>query len=105
NTILVTTGASGIMSVSATNSCGAGPVQTISVMSEPKPTVSVVSGSICNGESFIIAPTGANTYSISGNNYTVTPNVSTNYLVLGTSTAGCVSDSTGVATVSVHPLP
>lgn len=64
------------------------------------PTVLATSGSICLGESFIISPSGANTYSISGGSFLVSPNITTSYSVTGTSTAGCVS-AAAVSTVNV----
>lgn len=76
----------------------------VSVTVQSSPSISVNSGSICNGSSFTINPTGANSYTISGGNFVVSPNISTSYFILGTSTAGCVS-STVISNVTVYNLP
>jgi len=67
------------------------------------PTITVNSGAICAGQSFTINPTGANTYSIQGGNAVVSPSISTNYTVIGTSVAGCTN--TTVSAVTVNPNP
>lgn len=69
------------------------------------PTVSVNSGSICSGSSFIINPTGASSYTFSSGTATVSPTVTTNYTVIGTDANGCFNSNTAVSTVSVTTTP
>lgn len=69
------------------------------------PIITVNSGSICNGQSFTINPSGANTYTIQGNNAIVSPSTNTTYTVTGTSTAGCVSGSFATSAVTVNSIP
>lgn len=63
-------------------------VKTISV--NPIPVLSVNSGSICEGTSFTMTPSGANSYTYSSNNVVVTPSISSTYTVYGSSIKGCV---------------
>jgi uncharacterized repeat protein (TIGR03803 family) len=69
------------------------------------PSVSVNSGTVCLGSQFTITPTGALSYTISGGSALVSPTSNTNYSVTGTSTAGCVSSSPAISSVTVIPLP
>jgi len=69
------------------------------------PVISVNSGSICSGNSFMIVPSGANTYTISGGSAVVSPTSTTSYSVTGTSTAGCVSSNAAVSNVTVNATP
>lgn len=69
------------------------------------PVISVASGSICNGSSFTLSPTGASSYTYSGGSAIVSPTSTSNYSVTGTSSLGCISAFAGVATVSVVALP
>ncbi|MBK9282754.1 MAG: SBBP repeat-containing protein [Sphingobacteriaceae bacterium] len=78
---------------------------TTQVIVNVNPTVSVNSGSLCNGNSFTIVPSGANTYTIQGGNSVVSPTVSNSYTVIGTSSTGCISSNTAVCNVTVFPNP
>lgn len=69
------------------------------------PTLSVNSGSICSGSSFTIVPSGANTYSYSGNSNVVSPLVNTNYTITGSSTEGCAAIAPAISSVVVHITP
>jgi N-acetylneuraminic acid mutarotase len=69
------------------------------------PVISVNSGTICNGQSFTMVPSGANTYTYSSGSAIVSPNTNTSYSVTGTSIYGCVSTNTAVAAVTVYSLP
>lgn len=71
----------------------------------PLPTISASSGSICNGQSYTIVASGANTYTFQGGGPVKTPTTTTSYTVVGTSTAGCVSQSFATSTVTVNPTP
>ena len=94
-------------SVTGTSTAGcisaSAAVATVTVFALPQ--ISVNSGTICNSQSFTLIPNGANTYTISGGNTIVSPTTTTSYSVTGTSTAGCISASVAVATVSVNQNP
>jgi hypothetical protein len=69
------------------------------------PTIAVNSGSICSGNSFVITPSGATTYSFSGGTATVSPSSTTIYTVVGTGTNGCPGTNTALSTVNVIITP
>lgn len=71
----------------------------------PLPTVAVQGGSICSGQSFTLVPSGAASYTFSSGTSVVSPTVTKNYTVTGTSSVGCVSSSGGVGTVTVFANP
>lgn len=104
NTINPATGTSGTISVSGVNSCGTGVSQIIIVTVNPLPTITVNSGSICSGQSFTMVPSGASTYTFSSGPV-VSPTTTTSYSVTGTSSAGCISSSPAVSSVTVNPNP
>jgi hypothetical protein len=85
------------------NNCSNIATSTITV--NTLPTISVNSGAICNGQSFTMSPSGANTYTYSSGNAMVSPTTNSSYSVTGTSAQGCVSSNTAVSTVTVNPLP
>jgi len=78
-------------------------VASLSVL--PLPTLSINSGSVCQGSSFVLTPSGAATYTLSSNNATVTPQSTSNYFVTGTGANGCAASNTAIATVFVYNLP
>ncbi|MDP1802038.1 MAG: LamG-like jellyroll fold domain-containing protein [Bacteroidota bacterium] len=69
------------------------------------PTISVNSGSICSGNSFVITPTGATNYTFSGGSATVSPNATTNYTVIGIDAQGCYNSNIATSTVTVVSTP
>ncbi len=79
--------------------------KTIEIVANPLPTVSVNSGTLCSGQLFTLAPTGASVYAITGNTFVVSPNITTSYSVTGTSSLGCVSSNTAVASLTVFQSP
>lgn len=84
-----------VFSVMAENSSGCISINTatVSIQTNPTPTVTVNSGSVCLGETFTVQASGADSYSISGSFMIVTPTLGLNiYTVTGTSQLGCVSD-------------
>jgi len=89
------------------SACVSASRTAVMVTVNPNPTITVNSGSICSGNSFTMVPSGANTYTFQGGNAVVSPTANTNYTVIGTSTAGCVSQTaaTSSITVNVSPLP
>ena len=75
----------------------------ITVSVNPTPTISVSNGTICSGNSFLISPTGAASYSYS-NGSTVTPGVTSTYTVVGQNPSGCISSVENL-TVTVNTTP
>ncbi|MDX2173205.1 MAG: T9SS type A sorting domain-containing protein [Bacteroidota bacterium] len=114
NTYTITGGTSIVSPVLSTNysvtgtsaqGCVSSNTAISSVTVNTTPTVSVNSGAICSGDSFTIVPSGANTYTITGGTSIVSPVLSTNYSVTGTSAQGCVSSNTAISSVTVNSLP
>jgi hypothetical protein len=92
-------------SVIGTSSAGCvSTASAICTVSVGTVNISVNSGTICVGQSFTIVPSGANSYTYSGGSAVVSPSVSTNYNVVGTTSAGCISNS-AICTVSVISTP
>ncbi|MCU0359772.1 MAG: gliding motility-associated C-terminal domain-containing protein [Bacteroidia bacterium] len=69
------------------------------------PTVAVNSGTVCYGQSFTIAPTGALSFTYVTGSTIVTPSVSTSYSIIGASAFGCPSSNTAISSVVVNTLP
>lgn len=94
--------------VTGTNSCGtSSAVTTVSV--NPKPPVSATSSSsvICVGQTATLTASGAGSYTwtpgpLTGTTVVVSPTVTTNYTVSGTSGMGCVS-APFIVTQNVSP--
>lgn len=83
--------------------------QTVSILVNPIPNVTVNSSSICAGQTATLAANGANSYSWTGGigngtsgTVSTSPGSTQQYTVTGT-TDGC--SSTAVATISVTPIP
>ncbi len=88
------------------NQCAPSVSRTaVSLTVSANPTITATSGSICNGQSYTIVASGANTYTFQGGGAIKTPTTTTSYTVVGTSTAGCVSQSFATSTVTVNPTP
>jgi hypothetical protein len=103
NTIAVVPAISTSYSVTGiSGTCTDVAVFTITVF--PTPTIQVNSGAICSGDSFTINPSGANSYTYSGNTNVVSPVLTTTYSVMGADTMGCVSGA-AISSVTVNPLP
>ncbi len=69
------------------------------------PTIAVNSGTICSGNSFVIVPSGAISYTFSAGTATVSPIVTTTYTVVGTGSLGCPGTNSAISTVSVIITP
>jgi len=81
--------------------------QTVNVTVNPKPSLTVSSKTICNGQSAQLIATGANNYTWSGgitNGTAFVPAATTTYTVTGTTTTTGCSD-TATATITVNSLP
>jgi hypothetical protein len=79
--------------------------QTVSMVVSQTPTITVNSGSLCSGSSFTMTPAGANTYTFQGGNAVVSPTADASYTVIGTNTAGCVSQTFATSNITVAPAP
>lgn len=105
--ISITPTVSTIYTVAATNTIsGCVSTRTINITVNATPTVAVSNATICSGKSATLTASGATTYSWSNNANTastvVSPTVTTNYTVTGT-TAGC--SNTKTLSVTVNPSP
>ena len=100
-----TTTMTGIYSVYATILGCSGPATNLTVTVNPNPVIQVNSGVICVGQTFTINPTGANTYTIQGGNNVVSPSTNSTYTIIGTSTAGCVSQAFATSNLTVNSNP
>jgi len=76
------------------------------------PLVTVNNTVICAGQNVIISPSGASSYTYATNSSTVngvsisvSPSITTNYSITGTSNSGCVSNSNFIMTITVNPNP
>lgn len=77
---------------------------TLTVTVLPGYNLSVNSGTICNGQSFTINPSGAPSYTIQGGNAIVTPSITSTYSVTSPSFSnGCVSIANCTVTVETAP--
>jgi hypothetical protein len=101
----ITVSNAGSYSVAVSNGTCTGNAPPILISVNPLPTISVTSGTICNGQSFTITPNGASTYTIQGGSAIITPTTSTSYTVIGTSSIGCVSQSAATSSVTVNQNP
>ncbi len=96
-----------IYSVSGTNTsgCTALNAATLNVVVNPLPTVSVANASICSGQAYTIAPSGASTYSIQGGSFVVNPTANSTYTIIGLSTASCLASQAATVSITVYSLP
>lgn len=81
------------------------PVPAYNYTAATLPTVSVNSGTICEGQSFTLASSGAFSYTYSSGSPVVNPSVTSNFSVVGANASGCLSTNTAIAYVVVKPLP
>jgi len=105
---------SGVVSVSASYSCGTSPATTLSVKTIPSPVISILSATpsiMCSGIPVTFSVGGANTYTLNPGNVTGQipfvdfPLVSTTYSITGTSTAGCISAGPATVFITVNTTP
>ncbi len=105
NTVTPLSNASYTVKGTSTVGCLSANTATSNVIVNTTPNVSVNSGTICSGNTFIIIPSGANTYTIQGGSANVTPSANASYTVIGTSSLGCVSANTATSNVTVNTNP
>lgn len=87
------------------NGCVSYSPSISSVVVYTLPIISVNSGSICNGKSFTMLPSGAVTYTYSSGLSVVSPTALTSYTVFGTDMNGCNSIVPAISTISVIASP
>jgi hypothetical protein len=115
--VLSTTGSSLIVSpqvntiytVTASNGTCLG-TSTVAVNALPVPTISAlpIFTTVCSGVGVNLNASGANSYTwtpgnLSGSSITVTPNQPTQYLVVGTSSNGCISSANVAVLTNASP--
>jgi PKD repeat protein len=100
--------------VTGSTSSGCFTTDTVVIIVNPLPNVTLVPGNIiqCSGDTINFVAAGANTYSwspaaglssTSGSLVIGTPSISTTYTVLGTDINGCTGSATSI--VGAYPLP
>jgi len=72
-----------------------------SVTVNTTPTITIANGAICLGNSFTLSPSGANSFTFSSGSSIVSPTTTTSYSVSGTSSAGCITNTPAIVTVTV----
>ncbi len=99
------TGVRTVTLIAANGTSSSTTTRTLTVNASP--TVAVSSASICSGTSTVLTANGANTYSWSNGATTqtisVTPNITTNYTVVGANSLGCSQTRTTAVTVNATP--
>lgn len=75
------------------------------VIVSPLPVIASNSGTMCEGGSYLIQPSGASTYSITGGSFNVSPANNTSYTISGTSSQGCAAQLPAISNVTVVPAP
>ncbi len=94
-------------SVTGTNTLGCISTKSVTLQVHALPIISVGSGIICQGTSFVLAATGATSYiwstGATGIAITVSPSVTTTYTIIGADNNNCMD--TTFATIVVDPSP
>lgn len=85
--------------------CNSLNTATANIMVYSTPTISINSGTVCEGSSFTLTPSGADSYVYEGGSAIVSPTINTTYTVVGTNTiTGCTSQMAS-SSISVSPSP
>ena len=96
-----------VIGTNAVTGCVSNPSTTFAVVVNARPSISIAgNNTLCPGGTTTLSATGAVSYTWStgfGSSVSVSPSVTTNYSVFGTSAAGC--NSVAVMAVSVMPTP
>jgi len=85
--------------------CVSSNTATALIAVSPLPVISVSNGTICTGKLFTLSPSGASTYTYLNGGSVVSPVTPSTYSIVGTSSVGCISSNTAVASIAVNPLP
>ena len=103
SSIIVSPTVTTIYTVSSTYTSSCTESKTISVVVQSQPSITVNSGSICQGSSFTIVPSGAISYTYSSGTGIISPTTNTTYTVIGTNAVGCTN--TAISSVIVNTIP
>jgi N-acetylneuraminic acid mutarotase len=104
NTISLTPLSTTVYTLSGfSGTCTSAATHTVLVLA--RPIITAPSGTICNGKSFTITPSGAATYSYAPAGPIVAPSLTSLYSISGTGANGCVSIQSGIVSVLVNNLP
>lgn len=103
NTITETPNTTTNYTVTGTDANNCVNTATTQITVNPNPVINVNNGTICDGQSFTITPSGANSYTYSGGSDVVNPNVSTTYTVIGEDLNNCTGTATTQITVNSNP--
>ena len=99
--ITVSPSSASVYSVLGVDNTGCSKITALAISVIPLPTVTAVGGAVCPGNSFIISPSGALSYTYSSGSATVFPIATSSYSVIGSDANGCISATPAVVTVSV----
>ena len=105
NAISVNPSSNTTYTVTGTDGNGCENSDTIMVVVNLLPVITVSNGTICAGQSFTITPSGATTYTYSSGNDVVAPTVNTTYTINGTDGNGCKNNTPVTCSVTVNALP
>lgn len=115
NSFTITPGSTSVYTISGSNTAGCLSINspTFQLTVNPLPIISISSNSnpvLCLGDSSIITPNGASSYTLlplnsTGSTFTVTPSASSSYSVLGSSSAGCLASNMATVSVVVNNNP
>ncbi len=103
NTLIVTTAGVYNMIKTNTNGCKDSAAVGKVVVIKPLPIITVNNGTVCAGGSHTFSPSGALSYTYTSGSAIVSPTITSNYTVTGTSSLSCVGSVT--ASVLVNSLP
>lgn len=103
NSITETPGTTTNYTVTGTDANNCIGTATTQITVNPNPVINVNNGTICEGQSFTITPSGANTYTYSGGSDVVSPNVSTSYTITGEDSNNCIGTATTQIIVNPNP--
>ncbi len=95
--------AGGVYTVTGISLNNCTDTKTINLIVNSLPVIAINSGTICNGTSFTLFPTGAINYTYSSFSNVVAPSVTASYTVVGQDVNNCVNN--GVATIVVDQPP
>lgn len=90
--------------VSGTSAAGCTGNTALSLVTiNPKPIITVNSGTLCSGQIFTLVPGGSTSFTFSSGSNTVMPLVNTSYTVSGASSSGCTTTAVSDLTVFTTP--
>lgn len=95
NTISATPGSSGVFSITATNACGTSSASVLGVTVNALPTILASTNNtlLCTGQSATLTASGASTFTFNpggaGASIVVSPTITANYTITGTTAQGC----------------